>query len=297
VRRACADIGGTFITFGHVDAAGDVRGGLRVPTPRHSWPGFVAALRDLVAGSEGPVGLAVAGLVDPRTGAVTSANIPCLDGRVLARELASELGRPVRVANDADCFVLAEANAGSGQGGGVVFGAILGTGVGGGLAIDGRLVRGAGGVTGEWGHGPMAGGREVAVLRCGCGRTGCLDTIGGARGLERLHALLGAGAADSHAIVAGWIAGSPAMTRTMQVHLAAVADQLAVVVNVTGARIVPLGGGLASAAPLVAALDRALRARLMRRDAGPVVVAGALGPEAGLVGAGILARQEQTPCA
>ena len=129
----------------------------------------------------------------PQTGEMFASNIPAFHRRNLARELGEVLQRPVIAHNDADCFA-AEALAGSGKGHKVVFGAILGSGVGGGLVADGRIITGQNGLTGEWGHGPitltevtLTHGRVRVPPACPCGQTGCLDTYGGARGLETLH--------------------------------------------------------------------------------------------------------------
>ncbi len=82
--------------------------------------------------------ISIAGVVDPATGIGTVANIPAIHGRALAPAVQAATGVPALVLNDADCFALAEARQGAGQGHGTVFGIILGTGVGGGLVIDGR---------------------------------------------------------------------------------------------------------------------------------------------------------------
>jgi len=199
----------------------------------------------------------------------------------------------VRVANDADCFVLAEARRGAGAGARVVFGVILGSGVGGGLVVDGRIVEGAGGFSGEWGHGPVMGRRMVGerVLEpfpCGCGQLGCLDTIGSARGLERVDAFLNGTGRSSLEVVERWGAGEAGAGRAIETWLDLVAGPLAVVVNLTGAGAVPVAGGLSNSAALVAALDRAVRARILRREGEPLVVASQLGADAGLIGAALL---------
>ncbi|TWB62090.1 N-acetylglucosamine kinase [Nitrospirillum viridazoti] len=234
--------------------------------------------------------LALAGDIDPATGLASCANIPCLTGTPLVADLTAALGRPVVVGNDAACFVLAEATVGAARGQDTVFGIILGTGVGGGLVVDGRLVPGAG----EWGHGPVvkqvAGDPSVTLARlpCGCGQAGCVDTIGGARGLERLHHALHGVRLDSQALTAAWHAGDRDATRTMDIYVDLVADPLAVVVNAVGAGLVPVGGGLSSDAALVSALDQAVRTRILRRTRGPLLVPTALGGAAGMLGAAIL---------
>lgn len=301
----CVDIGGSFMKFGLARPGGVVTQVDQVPTPSRSWPDFVAALTDLcarhAAEDEHAATLAIstAGLVDPDTGILTTAsNIPGIVGHKLAYELTAALGRRVKVANDADCFALAEANVGVGRGKRVVFGVILGTGIGGGLVVDGRLVPGAGGITGEWGHAPIvkpvAGTPPVAIPRfaCGCGQVGCLETIGSARGLERLHHHLSGVATDSRAIVTGWQDGDPAMVRTIHLYLELVAEPLALLINTIGPHIIPVGGGLGSATALVAALDATVRRLILRPTEAPILVPAELGPNAGLIGAAVLALQE-----
>jgi len=301
------DIGGSFMKFAVSPEPGVIRMLDRVETPANSWVGFVAALSSLVEkhvpGDQrtAPLALSIAGLIDPKNGTATSANIPCITGRVLAKELSTVLHLPVFAANDADCLTLAEANEGAGRGHAVVFCAIMGTGIGGGLAIDSRLVKGAGGVTGEWGHAPVLnttvyfdGGERVHVPRfaCGCGQSGCVDTIGGARGMERLHHFLHGHSYSSHEILEAWSNGDPAAGRTMTAYLQLVADPLSLVVNITGASVVPVGGGLASEPRLIAALDVAVRKRILNRFHQPLVVPAILQADGGLVGAAVLGRQE-----
>lgn len=298
----CFDIGGTTIKAALAQAPGAVTPLGRLPTPRDDFCAFVETLRSLIAAAdvapETPVAISITGVVDPDSHVTTVANIPCVDGRALAPELATLLGRAVLVANDADCFVLAEATAGAGAGHRVVFGAILGTGVGGGVVVDGRLLRGAGGLTGEWGHGTIVA-TEVAVkpfrlphFACGCGLSGCLDTVGGARGLERLDRHLHGTERASTAIIAAWTGGEEAAAETVDLYVALVAPPLALVVNIIGPDIIPVGGGLGNSAPLIARLDAAVRGRILRRLDRPLVVPAQLTVDAGLLGAAALGFSE-----
>ncbi|WP_117192446.1 ROK family protein [Rhizobium terrae] len=301
----CVDIGGSFMKFAVSPAPGALVPLEKVATPAASWEELANSLSALIesnahAGAPAsPLALSIAGLIDPRDGVATSANIPCITGRRIGDELAAILGRPVLAANDADCLTLAEANEGVGRGHSVVFCAIMGTGIGGGLAIDGRLVRGAGGVTGEWGHGPILNttveldGETLHVPRfsCGCGQSGCVDTIGGARGIERLHSFLHGCEETSYRILENWQSGEARAARTVAVYLELIADPLALSVNVTGASIVPVGGGLASVTPLIDALDRAVRKRILNRFGHPLVVPALRQEDGGLVGAAVLGHQ------
>lgn len=275
------DIGGSRIKAAAWD--GRLRPLGEVVTPLGDTAAFTKAVAGFVTGAEKGIAISIAGVVDPVTGVGKVANIPAIDGLRLGPELQGATGLPVQVLNDADCFALAEAARGAGRGHGTVFGVILGSGVGGGLVIGGRLVTGGGGYAGEWGHGPVV--RGEFAFQCGCGQVGCIDTIGSARGLERLHRKRTAELLGSEAIIAGWMAGEAEAGETMALWRELVAGPLAMVVNVVGADVVPVGGGLSKAPGLVRYLDEAVRVRLLRRTKGPLLLPAECGPDAGLMGA------------
>jgi N-acetylglucosamine kinase len=285
--RIVFDIGGTRLRAGRSPAPGRVEPLGEVPTPAGDFAAFRAAVAAFVPAGATGVAIALPGVADPATGIVTAANLPGLAGHAVGPVLARQLGCPVVVANDADAVALAEATEGAGRGHRVVFAIVLGTGVGGGLVIDGRLHRGAGGVAGEWGHGaPVAG---LPLWPCGCGLHGCADTVGGARGLERLHHHLHGVAAAAPDILAAWRAGEAGADATVALWAESLAGPLALALNVTGASAVPVAGGLGRAAALVARLDAAVRARLLR-DPGPGLLRPATGgAEPGLAAAAALA--------
>lgn len=190
------DIGGTRIRAARSPAPGLVEPFAEWPTPIRDFDALSDCLKQALSQAGGTAAaLSLAGVFDPVTGRARVANIPCIDGRNLSADLQARLNLPVRIANDADCFALAEALSGVGRGHHTVFGIILGTGTGGGLVIDGRLHPGFGGAAGEWGHGPVLRTRadneptDIPHWPCGCGLSGCLDTLAGARGLERLDRL------------------------------------------------------------------------------------------------------------
>jgi N-acetylglucosamine kinase len=296
----CFDIGGSAIKCAVATAEGNIGALQRVPTPAHDFGAFTAAMRALIAagGPSRGVAISIAGVVDPLDGRIKCANIACIDGRTLADDLSRALGLPVWIINDADSFALAEAQAGAGRGRANVFGLILGTGVGGGLVYNGRLIGGPGGFAGEWGHGPVAaqfaGTPAQAIPRfpCGCGQTGCLDTVGGARGLERLHRHLHGQQLDSRAIIDAWQAGDASAERTIDCYVDLMSGPLAMLVNTVGASILPVGGGLANSAPLIARLDAAVRAAILRKTGAPIVVPGQSGAEPGLIGAAWLGLEK-----
>jgi N-acetylglucosamine kinase len=296
----CFDIGGSAIKCAVATAEGHIGDLQRVPTPTHDFAAFTAAMRALIdtGGPSRGVAISIAGIVDPGTGRIKCANIPCIDGGTLAADLADAFNLPVWIINDADSFALAEAQAGAGRAHANVFGLILGTGVGGGLVIGGKLVGGPGGFAGEWGHGPVAaqfaGSPPQAIPRlpCGCGQTGCLDTVGGARGLERLHLALSGQSLDSRAIIDAWQIGDADAARTIDCFIDLLAGPLAMLVNTVGASILPVGGGLSNSAPLIARLDAAVRAGILRKTDSPIIVPGQSGAEPGLIGAAWLGLEK-----
>lgn len=251
-------------------------------TPADDLAAFIAALRGFLT-DERTISLSIAGVVDPVSGRITVANIPCLNGRAVAADLTAALGRPVTVLNDADCFALAEARHGAGRGHDSVFALILGTGVGGGLVMNGQLVSGPGGIAGEWGHGPVL--RGAYALPCGCGQVGCLDTLGGARGVERLHRLIHGVAASAPEIVTNWRNSDALAGTTITEWRAILGGPLAMLVNTLGVTCLPVGGGLSNARDLISALDMTVRAGILRRTDAPLLVPAELGADAGLIGA------------
>jgi len=293
----CFDIGGSAIKGAITHSPERIFPLPRRETPLTDFRRFVETMESMIdeaGGIPDGVAISITGVIDPQTGRIKCANIPCIDGRKLTAELESALHLPVVIANDADCFALAEAGIGAGHGHRIVFGAILGTGVGGGLVVDGRLINADGGFAGEWGHGPVAareaGDPPIAIpaFDCGCGQRGCVDTIGGARGLERLHAALHGDALASHEIIEAWERGNAGAARTVEAYVDLVSSPLALVINITGATIVPIGGGLSNSEALVAEIDRTVRQRVLRRFDRPLVVRGECRLEPGLIGAALL---------
>jgi fructokinase len=183
--RIGIDLGGTKIEAAAIDGLGTVRVRRRVATPVGNYRGTIEAITALVAmiereiGETAPIGIGMPGTISPITGLVKNANSTWLIGRPLQRDLETALGRPTRLANDANCFALSEATDGAAARMETVFGVILGTGVGGGIALGGRILLGANAIAGEWGHNPLpwpAAG-EIPGPRCYCGRSGCIETF------------------------------------------------------------------------------------------------------------------------
>jgi fructokinase len=252
--RIGVDVGGTKIEALALADDGRELDRRRVPTPKRDYDGTVAAIVGLVASIEqavgGPasVGVGIPGAISPVTGVVKNANSTWLIGRAFDRDLAEALGRPVRVANDANCFALSEATGGAGAGAAVVFGVILGTGVGGGLVVHGRIVEGVNRIGGEWGHNPMPWprGDEWPGPPCYCGRTGCIETLLSGPGLEREFGRDVGVAVAADAIARAAAAGEPAAVSAMAIYAERLARALATVINIVDPDVIVLGGGLSN---------------------------------------------------
>lgn len=264
--RVGIDLGGTKIAAVALGADGSELARHRRPTPR-DYDATLDALAETVAALDpvgtGGVGISLPGIVDPAAGRVRAVNLPWLAGRPFAEDAARRIGRPVRIANDANCFTLSEATDGAAVGSAVVFGVILGTGVGGGIVVDGRILPGANGLAGEWGHAPLPWREEAdgPPVPCGCGKAGCLETVLCGAGLSRLHRHLtgedGTGnAADPQEIATRALAGDPAAAATLTRHADALARALAPVLNLLDPDMVVVGGGLSALPGLCEAVTR-----------------------------------------
>ena len=251
--RVGIDLGGTKIEVIVLDPDGQERFRRRVPSPRGDYEGTLEAIAALVDEAEtaaGPasVGIGIPGAVSPATGLIKNANSTWLNGRPLAQDLSARLRRPVRLANDANCFALSEATDGAAAGHAAVFGVIIGTGVGGGLAIDGRTVRGANAVAGEWGHNPLPwpDGDEWPGPDCYCGRTGCIETFLSGPALARDYERVTGERIDAAAIATLAARGESAAGAVIERYAHRLARGLASIINVIDPDVIVLGGGVSN---------------------------------------------------
>jgi fructokinase len=252
--RIGVDLGGTKIEALALDRDGRERGRRRVPTPRGRYGATLAAITTLVEGLEresgepARVGVGMPGALSPATGLVKNANSVWLNGRPLRQDLERLLHRPLRFANDANCFALSEARDGAGESAPVVFGAILGTGTGGGVVVHGRVLGGPNAVAGEWGHNPLPWPRpgEWPGPACYCGRTGCIETYLSGPGISRDHREATGEDLDAAAIAARAADGDRASEATLARHEERLARALATVVNLLDPDVIVLGGGLSN---------------------------------------------------
>ena len=256
--RIGIDLGGTKIEAAALDERGGMRLRRRIATPAGDYAGTIAAIVGLVGGiereigSRASVGIGIPGTIVAATGLVKNANSTWLIGQPLGRDVEAALGRPVRFANDANCFALSEAVDGAAAGYGTVFGVILGTGVGGGIAIGGRILVGANAIAGEWGHNPLPAPQpdELPGPPCYCGRSGCIETFLSGPGLAADHRRHGGAAIPAAAIATSAAAGDAACRATLDRHADRLARALAGVINILDPDVIVLGGGLSALAYL-----------------------------------------------
>ena len=250
--RIGIDLGGTKIEAAAVDRLGAVRVRRRVATPTGNYRATIEAITALVGvielliGEKAPIGIGMPGTISPITGLVKNANSTWLIGRPLQRDLEIALGRPTRLANDANCFVLSEATDGAAIGLETVFGVILGTGFGGGIALGGRILLGANAIAGEWGHNPLPWPvpDELPGPPCYCGRSGCIETFLSGPALAADHRRQ-----DRRSLTALEIAefaerGDAQCSATLDRYMHRLARGLAAVINLIDPDMIVLGGGL-----------------------------------------------------
>ena len=227
---------------------------LRRATPAGDYQRTLEAIVGLIEqvestlGGEGRIGIGTPGSLSPTRGVLRNANSTCLNGRPLQRDLEQRLGRPLRIANDADCFALSEATDGAASGASPVFGVIIGTGTGGGIVIDGRLLQGPNAIAGEWGHNPLpwATAAERPGPPCYCGKRGCNETFLSGPGLALAYREAGGETLSPPQIDLRAQAGDALAEGVLQTYEARLARGLASVINLIDPQVIVLGGGLSN---------------------------------------------------
>lgn len=252
--RIGIDLGGTKIEIIALDESGAVRLRHRIPTPQHDYEATIAAITNLVLDAEREleaqctVGLGTPGALCPARNVIKNANSTWLNGRPLETDIQAALGRPVRMANDANCMALSEATDGAAAGAHVVFGVILGTGVGGGLVINQQVLTGPNAIAGEWGHTPLPWPRDDQRPgpACYCGLHGCAETFLSGPGMMRDYQQHTGESIEPLAIVRAAGAGKAAAQACLARYCDRLARGLAMVINIMDPDVIVLAGGLSN---------------------------------------------------
>jgi len=262
--RIGIDLGGTKIEGAAIDASGSLRARRRVATPANQYRATIETIIALIGAIEqeigvtAPVGIGIPGAVSPATGLIKNANSTWLIGRPLQRDIETALGRPTRLANDANCFALSEATDGAAAAMATVFGVILGTGVGGGIAVRRRVLIGANAIAGEWGHNPLPSPApdETPGPPCYCGRSGCIETFLSGPALAADHRRRTGQPLGASEIAQAARSGDAECRATLDRYIDRLARGLASVINLIDPDAIVLGGGLSGITALYEAVPR-----------------------------------------
>lgn len=291
------DVGGTKIEACLFNGKLEVLERRRLPTAKGSYDELLQALDGAVAwlddtaGTKVALGVGLPGLIDPATGLSMTSNLPAT-GHTLSADLSARIGRTIPVENDCKCFALSEANGGAGDGYRTVFGLIIGTGVGGGVCIDGKLVVGHNGLPGEVGHfglpAELVRRHDLPILACGCGRTGCYETLLSGPGMARIARHLTGTEIDSATIVARAAAGDTAMRQVLDIWFEILGELIHTIQLTIDADCVVIGGGLSNIHGLTPTLSRTFARLMLPGVRQPAFATARFGDASGVRGAAML---------
>jgi predicted NBD/HSP70 family sugar kinase len=231
------------------------------------------------------IGIGTPGAMEPSTGRLKNSNTTCLNDQPIRQDLERLTGSQILMANDANCFALAEALIGAAAGAGVLFGVILGTGVGGGVVVNGRILPGLHGIGGEWGHNPLRGESHP----CYCGRSGCIEGVIAGPSLERFYREQGGDAVRLPEISLRAQAGEKLAIQTLERLREKFAESIAAVINILDPDAIVLGGGVGNIPLLYEPRTReCVLAHIFNKELRTRILPPILGDSAGVFGAALL---------
>jgi fructokinase len=235
------------------------------------------------------VGIGTPGVLDPTLKVMKNCNTVVLNGKPLQKDLQATLGLPVELANDANCFALAETQWGVvsqlAPDARLVFGIIMGTGVGGGIVIDGRIWNGRHGIGGEWGHNYL----DESGGPCYCGRVGCVETVISGPATERYYKSLTGEALKLKEIVSRSTAGTDsAAVKTIERLCHFFGKGISVITNLLDPDTIVVGGGVGNIDALYTAGRESLGRFIFNNRVEVTLLKPSLGDSAGVFGAAAL---------
>lgn len=240
------------------------------------------------------IGIGTPGTLDPQLGTMHGCNSECLNGKPLQKDLMQTLSMDVAIANDANCFALAETRLGvvrrdfpKAQ---VVFGVIMGTGVGGGLVVHGRMIQGLHGIGGEWGHNFL----DESGGPCYCGKSGCVERVLSGPSLERYYRDLTGEALKLPDIRNKALQGEVSAVKTMQRLTSFFGKAISVVINIVDPDVIVIGGGVGRTPEIYTEGKKAIEKYIFNNgNVKTPIVAPLLGDSAGVFGAAYLVAGEK----
>jgi fructokinase len=231
------------------------------------------------------IGIGTPGAMEPSTGRLKNSNTICLNDQPIRQDLERLTGSQILMANDANCFALAEALIGAAAGSGVVFGVILGTGVGGGVVVNGRILPGLHGIGGEWGHNPLRGESHP----CYCGRSGCIEGVIAGPSLERFYREQGGDAVRLPEISQRAQAGEKLAIETLERLREKFSESIAALINILDPDAIVLGGGVGNIPLLYEPRTReCVLSHIFNKELRTRILPPILGDSAGVFGAALL---------
>lgn len=249
---------------------------------------IIAIMREASGMQPARIGFSTPGILDPKLGVMKNCNSVAMNGQPMKDDLEKLLNVKIEIANDADCFALAEAHFGAVKNfpdAKVVFGVILGTGVGGGIVVDGKLIFGLQGIAGEWGHNFL----DESGGPCYCGKTGCVENVISGPALEKFY-LKKSGVKKSlkEIVELSESNADPIARQTMDRLADFFGKALSVVVNILDPDVVVIGGGVGNVELLYDRGVESLRKNVFNNRLDTRVVKPLLGDSAGVFGAAFL---------
>ncbi|MEL6831986.1 MAG: ROK family protein [Bacteroidota bacterium] len=292
------DLGGTKIEAVAMTPTGEVLSRPRVPTEREKGYdhiiGQIKKTLDQVSAEVGitpqKVGIGTPGAIDPPTGLMKNSNTTVLNGRPFHVDVEAALGIPVVMANDANCFAIAEAKLGAAkayaEGDHIIFGVIMGTGVGGGIVINGRIWNGAQGIGGEWGHSYL----DASGGLCYCGQVGCVETVISGTGMERYYKEQSGTERKLHDIISEYEKGTTdsLVNQTVERLIHFFGRGIANVIDILDPTAVVIGGGLSKVDLLYSEGVASVERQLFNPRLHTPILRPKLGDSAGVFGAAML---------
>ncbi len=234
------------------------------------------------------IGIGTPGTLEPSTQTLKNSNTVCLNGKPFKRDLEEILGLPIEIANDANCFALAETRLGAAKGASVVFGVIMGTGVGGGIVVNGKVLNGKQGIAGEWGHNTL----EKNGEQCYCGKRGCVETVLSGVWLERFYQKQSGQTRKLKDIVERHLRNEDEhATATMHRLTENFGKAIAVVINILDPDVIVLGGGVGNIDLLYTDGVKTIKRYVFNHTLETKIVKPLLGDSAGVFGAAMLTAE------
>lgn len=236
------------------------------------------------------VGIGTPGVLDPVLQTMKNCNTTALNGKPLKKDLEQLLGISVELANDANCFALAETHWGVVNEiypkPRMVFGIIMGTGVGGGIVYEGKIWGGKHGIAGEWGHNFL----DESGGPCYCGKTGCVETILSGTGLQRFYTQI-SGKEKNLKEIALSTDTDPFAVQTMQRLNLFFGKAVSSITNMLDPDVIIIGGGVGNIMSIYKEGMESLRQHIFNNRLDVPVLKPSLGDSAGVFGAAALVAE------